>query len=214
MSETPTTPAPEAPPTPEAPPAGTPAAQVPPPEPSKVEELPEWAQRIIRETRKEAADNRGAKTAAEQRQQELMGNIAQALGLKTDDTPPDPAVLQQTLGEREGRIGALQSEVNAKDVELAAWRAAAKANARAESLLDSRAFVAQIAKLDPAADDFTAQLDEAVKKAVEANPGFRLQLPATPGQVGLGVAGGPTGSDVAPGMGRLRSAYSTSPTTH
>lgn len=210
-----TEPTPDPTPTPDPAPAPTPAAPAPAApalEATKVEELPEWAQKVIRETRKEAADNRGLKTAAEQKQQELMGSIAQALGLKPDDTPPDPAALQQTLGEREGRIAALQSETQAKDVELAAWRAAARQNARAESLLDSRAFVAQIAKLDPAADDFTAQLDEAVKKAVESNPGFRLHLPATPGQVGLGVAGGPTGSDVAPGMGRLRSAYATSPT--
>src|SRR5207237_7591606 len=135
-----------------------------------VEDLPDWAQRVIRDARKEAADNRGAKTAVEQERQQLLDGIAGALGLKKDDAPPDPQVLQQTLAEREGRIGSLENDVRVRDIELAAWRSASKQGANTPALLDSRSFLEQVAKLDPSTDDFTAQLDAAVKTALDQNP--------------------------------------------
>jgi hypothetical protein len=52
------------PPVPPAPPTGKPAPPAPPApanEPAKVEELPDWAQKLIRDTRKEAGDSRTAK---------------------------------------------------------------------------------------------------------------------------------------------------------
>lgn len=180
-----------------------------PPAPTKIEDLPDWAQKLIRDTRTEAATNRTAKTAAEQKQQEVLDGIAQALGLKKDDAPADPAVLQQSLGEREQRITTLEADVRTKDVELAAWRSASQQNVNAVALLDSRSFLTEVAKLDPATDDFGTQLDAAVKKAVEANPALRATSVPTPGSVGIGVTGSNGDASVSPGLGRLRQAYST-----
>lgn len=203
-------------PAPQSPPEAVPAPAAPPArpsatEPSSVEQLPDFAQKLIRDLRKEAADNRGAKTTAEQERQQLLDGIATALGIKSNDAPPDPQVLQQTLTEREGRIGALEGDVRARDLELAAWRAASTGGANAAALLDSRSFVTQLAKLDPAADDFTKQIDAAVKTALDANPTLRAAPTPTPGQAGIGVTGG-GGTPIAdmPARDLLRNSYGRS----
>jgi len=202
------TPEPAPTPTPDPPKPGDPA---PTPAPTKIEDLPDWAQKIIRDTRTEAANNRTAKTAAETQRQETLDGIAKALGLKSDDTPPDPAVLQQTLGEREQRIGSLESETRTKDVELAAWRSASRQGVNATALLDSRSFLTEVAALDPTTTDFVTQLDAAVKKAVETNPALRINTVVTPGAAGIGVTGSNGDASVTPGLGRLRQAYASSP---
>lgn len=221
MSEPTPAPAPEPSPTPTPTPAPAPTptpqpAPAPSPQPApgawdgKVESLPDPVQKVIRDLRKEAGDNRAAKTAVEQQQQQLLDTVAQALGLKKDDTPPDPAVLQQSISERETRITSLEADVRSKDVELAAWRSASRQGANTAALLDSRSFLAEVAKLDPASGDFTTQLDAAVKKALEANPSLRATPVPTPGAAGIGVTGSGAGTSVSPGMGRLRQAYTTS----
>lgn len=196
-----------------APPAPEPTPASPTPEPTKVEELPDWAQKLIRDTRNEAATNRTAKSEAEQRQQELLAGIAQALGLKKDEPPPDPAALQQTLSEREARIASVEADSRSKDVELAAWRAASEQGANAVALLDSRSFVAAVGQLDPSADDFQAQLDAAVKKALENNPALRATPVPTPGHAGIGVSGLGPAATAQPGMDRVRQAYASTPGT-
>jgi soluble lytic murein transglycosylase-like protein len=175
------------------------------PAPTKVEDLPDWAQKQIRDARAEAAENRVGKTAAEQQQQQLLDNMAKALGLKQDDTPPDPAILQRTLSDRETRIGSLESDLQARDVELAAWRAASRQGANAVALMDSRSFVTDVGKLDPHADDFSSQLDAAVKAALESNPVLRIAR----GDIGQGPRT-QTPVDPGPGMPRLRDAYASS----
>ena len=182
-------PTPEPTPTPLVP-APTPTPEPPAPEAKRVEELPDWAQKLIRETRDEAAKNRQGKTSAEQAQQETLAKIAQALGLQQEDTPPDPAELARTLGEREQRVSALEADTKAKDVELAAWRTASRLGADTTALLDSRSFLTSVAKLDPSGNSFDADLEAAVKKAMESNPSLRAPLAAPAGQAGIGVAGG------------------------
>lgn len=151
----------------------------PPPEPKGVDDLPDWAQKEIRTARKEAADRRGelrtlkdeqAKTA------ETLAAIGKALGLDADK-PPDPEQLQAQIAERDGQLEARDAAIRQQAVELAALRAAPKLGANPDALLDSRSFVATLESLDPAADDFAASLDEAITKALEANP----TLQATPG---------------------------------
>jgi hypothetical protein len=206
----------ETPPAPPAPPTATPAPPTPPPttggDPTKVEDLPEWAQNEIRKARKEAGDNRTAKNTAEQQRQEMLDGIAKALGLKTDDAPPDPAVLQQTVTQSQERISSLESDVRVRDVELAAFRAASQLGADAAALLDSRAFVSALAALDPGADDFAKQVEGAIKKAVDANPKFRANPIPAPGAAGIGSLG-QGGTPLADLDGRelLRHAYAQSP---
>lgn len=168
-----------------APPAGTgtPPAGTPAEEPGKVEDLPAWAQKIITDTRAEAATHRTGKTAAEQKLTEQMDGIAKALGLKQDE-PVDPAKLQQTVSEKDALL-------RTRDIELAAWQAADRAGAKASALLDSRSFVDAVSKLDPVADDFTTKLDAAVKTAVDANP--LLRAGQAPARGGSEFPGGPGG---------------------
>lgn len=179
--------------------------------PQRVEELPEWAQKEIRKARQEAGDQRTAKNAAEQDRQAMLDGIAKALGIKPDDAPPDPAALQSTIAESQARITALEADTKARDVELAAWRAASKAGANAPALLDSRSFVAELGGLDPSADDFGTRVDTAVKKALEANPALRANPLPTAGQVGIGATGSSGADAASPGMPRLVAAYASSP---
>jgi hypothetical protein len=148
-----------------------------------VSSLPPWAQKLITDVRAEAATHRTGKTAAEQKQAELLEGIAKALGLKQDE-PVDPAKLQQTVAEKD-------AIVRTQRVELAAWQAAARANANAAGLLDSRSFVEAVSKLDPDAQDFTAQLDAAVTAAITANP--LLKAGQAPPRGGGEFPGGPGG---------------------
>lgn len=166
--------------------------------PERVEDLPDWAQKLIRDTRQEAAAQRTGKSQVEQERQAMLDGIAQALGLKKDDAPPDPAKLQELLAQRQASIEQLNAQVRERAVEVEAFRAAAKAGADGSRLLDSRSFLAEVGKLDPAAGDFTARLDGAVQAALTANPGLRLVQIPTPGQAGIGASG--TG---APALGDM-----------
>lgn len=144
----------------------------------------EDAVKEFRSARREAANYRTQSKEQQQQQAEAMKGLAKAFGIDVgDDDPPDPAELQKQISQSQ------DSERQAR-VELAAYKAAKNHDADADALLDSRSFLDQVAKLDPAADDFASQLDAAVKASVEANP----KLKATPGggqNNGRGPAQGP-----------------------
>jgi hypothetical protein len=74
--------------TPETAPQGQESA----PQGEQIDSLPEWAQRIIRDTRKEAGDYRTRAKAASDEAQRIKDQAAIALGLKTPEAPADPAV--------------------------------------------------------------------------------------------------------------------------
>ncbi|GAA4059793.1 hypothetical protein [Actinomadura miaoliensis] len=140
-----------------------------------ISSLPEWAQKAIRDARAEAAKSRttAKQTAAEQARQDLAQQIGKALGLVKDgDKAPDPAQLAQELA-------ASQDEGRQARVELAVYKAAAKAGADPEALLDSRAFLAQIKDVDPGD---AKKISDLIKKAVESNPKVRaVQAPPASG---------------------------------
>lgn len=79
--------------------------------------LPEWAQKQIRDLRKEAGDHRTGKNAAETKHQEMLDSIAKALGLKGDEKP-EPDRLAQQLNELQEQFGASQRRTQV--LELAA----------------------------------------------------------------------------------------------
>ncbi|WP_441251190.1 hypothetical protein [Kitasatospora sp. McL0602] len=141
--------------------------------------------------RKEAASTRvSAKaSAAAEARTELAQQIGKALGLVQDDTPPDPAKLAEQITSQTARISELEAAARARDTELAVHSLAEKHGAKVGALLDSRAFVKAIGELDPAAKDFTAQLDAAIKQAVTDNPtAYRVAPPA--GRSGPDLTGG------------------------
>ena len=149
-----------------------------------VESLPEGAQKIIRELRKEDGDERVAKKTLEAIQKALNPDA------KAGDKP-DAEALTKALNDRATEAAeALQAKR-----ELAVFRIAAKQGADADALLDSRAFLAKIADLDPTK---TADLEKAIKDAVTSNPKLKSVL-----------AAGASGADFNGGTGEKRTAPTT-----
>jgi hypothetical protein len=137
----------------------------------KVESLPDAAQKMIRDLRGKDADERvAAKTLAA---------IQKALNpdAKGDEKPTAEA-LTKALTERDTAAKQAQTE-------LAVYRAANKQGADADALLDSRAFLAKIADLDPS--DAKA-LTKAITEAVNENP--KLKTVQVAGASGANFTGG------------------------
>lgn len=149
----------------------------------KVEDLPDWAQKIIREARKEAGDYRtAAKDAATKAQQEFGDKIAVALGLKPD-AATDPAALAANLTKS-------QSEGLQTKRELAVFKAAAAAGADPSKLLDRASFLTSIAGIDPTDG---AAIKTAIEAAIAADQTLKatravgastVETPGGPGEQG------------------------------
>ncbi|HWO65355.1 MAG TPA: hypothetical protein VNO31_35505 [Umezawaea sp.] len=131
-----------------------------------VKDLPAWAQRIIRSTRKEAEDSRKAVAAAETERQKQLDAIATALGLKKGEEI-DPAKLQAQLTTERDTAAAEATEARR---ELAVFKAADKHGANASELLDSRTFLKDVAALDPTDKGFDGEVADLIKAAVKENP--------------------------------------------
>lgn len=156
------------------PPVAPPAAPAATPS-EKVEDLPDWAQKIISETRAEAATNRSGKTAAEQK----LDAIQKAFNPDAGDEPADPVALAESLAQRD-------AEAKQAKTELATYKLAGTLGADAEALLDSRTFLAKIADIDPTD---TAGIKKAIEEAVNDNPKLKVVLAAP--KSGSNFSGGP-----------------------
>lgn len=189
-------------PTPAAPPAPK-ATEQDPATPEKVEDLPDWAQKQIRDLRKEAA---GSRTKATKAQQDAFREAARAVGFEIpDDGTVEPEKLTADLE-------AQKVEARTAKVELAVYRNAIKHSADADALLDSRAFLAKVTDLDPADAEFNTKVEAAIKAALTDNPKLRAAQAA--GTSSVDHAGGPgettdATSRAKPGVSRLRAAYET-----
>jgi len=164
---------PAAPPAPVQPPAPAQAAPAAPVQ-GKVEELPEWAQKLIADTRKEAGDNRVAKTAAETKAQSILDAIAKATGTAVET---DPAKLAADL------TAAQQTAATAAR-ELAVYKAASNL-ADPVKLLDRTSFTTAIAGIDPTDG---AALKAAIEAVVAADDTLKPARAA--GASGLDITGG------------------------
>lgn len=111
-------------------------------------------------TRRQAAEQQLADLQAEQANRKDA--LAAALGLK-----PDPAKLASELRTTQAKATADLAErdrlIRESQVEAAVLRAAAQVGADPDLLLDSRAFMAKVSRLDPSSSDFAAQLAAEVK---------------------------------------------------
>lgn len=141
----------------------------------KVEDLPDWAQKLIKDAREDAGKARttAKQTAAEEARNQLAQQIGKALGLVKDDEKPDPEKLTQQLT-------AAQAAQRQATVELAVFRNASKHQGDPAALLDSRSFLAKVADLDPTASDFETKVSNAIKDAVETNT--KLKAGQAPGR--------------------------------
>lgn len=178
-------PAPADPQVPAAPEPGGSAPQGGQQQPGTVEDLPEWARRTIRDLRNE---NAASRTKAKEREDALaafqtthqtqMDGIARALGLKPEEATPEQ--LQARADAADAAAASERARAATAQVELAAWRAAAVIGADPARLLDSRAFVATLDGLDPAAEGFAQTVTDRVSQAIEANPSWRAAVAPVP----------------------------------
>lgn len=150
---------------------------------NEVKDLPEWAQNLIKDTRKEAGDYRtAAKTAADAATKELTDKLAEALGIKD---PTDPAkLLEQAKASNEATTAellGLKRQISARD-------AASKGGANAALLLDSASFRTALDALEPADKTFEANLERLVKTTLETQP--HLKAARAAGASGVEMTGG------------------------
>lgn len=149
-----------------------------------VSALPDWAQKLIRDGRREAAENRVK--GKESGKSEVLETLAKALGLKTDEKP-DPEKLAADLASRDSKLKETRSQ-------LAVLKAAGKVKADPEAVLDSNSTMSKIGKLDPDDDDYESEVQRILADAVKANP-----------RLGIGTPIGAGGRDMAGGSGDSRS---------
>ncbi|MFF1416564.1 hypothetical protein [Streptomyces sp. NPDC058280] len=154
--------------------------------------------------RKEAGK---ARTAAKQQAADdavaaVTAKLGKALGFGDDDKAPTPEELTKALAERDSKLNERDAALRTKDVQLAVHGHAEKSGAKATALLDSRSFLASISELDPTAAGFGKALDEAIEKAVKANPSFAT---AAAGRSGGDLSGG-TGEGATKRTGSLAGA--------
>lgn len=101
---------------------------------------------------------------------DMLAKVAEALGLAAGDKAPDAGAIT-------AQLQAAQAAAAQQARENAVLRAASRLAADGDALLDSRAFLAQIAALDPAD---TAGISEAITTAMKDNPRYGAAGTATP----------------------------------
>lgn len=122
---------------------------------------PEDVKSALDDSRKWESRAKGNKAKADQLD-ELVKLIT---GQEDDGADPD---------KLKGALTAAQRETRVTKVENAVLKRAGKHEANATLLVDSRTFMDSVADLDPAADDFTSKLDDAIKKAVADNEALKV----------------------------------------
>jgi len=137
----------------------------------------------IAKLRKEnGAERTNAKQkAADDAVAQLTDKLAVALGIKKEGEKPTAEQLQTQLQERD-------TIARQAVTELAVYKSAGASDADPAALLDSRAFLATVADLDPASSDFQSKVGSAIKKAVTDNP--KLKAAPVVGSSTVDHAGG------------------------
>lgn len=157
--------------------------------------LPDWAQKIITDTRSEAAKHRTEKqTAAQQAQAAAQQRdaVLKALGLTQEGkaAPPDPDALA-------AQVEQLRATAWDNAAQAAIVRVSTGAGADPDALLDSHAFLdslKEFAEDDPNSVDFRTKMQAHVKKWVEQHPKLKTAPtgPARSGGDHPGGAGAPS----------------------
>ncbi|MFJ4585318.1 hypothetical protein [Streptomyces echinatus] len=119
--------------------------------------------------------------------------VTKALNPDGAEAEQDPAKLAAAVADRDKQLDQVAAELRTARVELAAYKAAGDQGARADRLLNSRAFADALAQLDPADAKFGEQLAAAIKSAVEADPDLYRATPAGPARGGGEFNGAPAG---------------------
>jgi hypothetical protein len=137
-----------------------------------VKSLPDWAQKVIADARKDAGDARtnAKQTAADEAKAEVAQIIGKALGL----VKGDPLTAEELAKE----VVTAKDTARSAQVELAVYKASGTHQANPVALLDSRTFLAKVAELDPSKTGFDAKVADAIKDAVKDHPELKATLAA------------------------------------
>lgn len=151
-------------------------------------------ERLVENLRGDVAAEKAKREAAEQKAQQdqadFMKKVAAAFGIDTgEEKPPTPEELAKQLDEARGETKASRDQARQTQVELAVYKSAGKHGGDPDALLDSRGFANAIAKLDPTSGSFNADVEKAVKQAVEANP--KLAAKPEPAKPAVPAGGAP-----------------------
>jgi hypothetical protein len=166
--------------------AAAPETQQPSEQAQDVSQLPDWAQKALKDARADAAKHRTtSKATAEQvsAEQAKLNKVLGALGLNAEgEEVPDPEALASQL--EEGR-----TELWSAKAELQIMRAAPKHGVNADALTDSVKFWESLGELDAGDPEFATKVDAAIIAAVKANPG--LKATSTAARSGGEMTGAP-----------------------
>lgn len=150
-----------------------------------VNALPDWAQKLIREARADAAKSRttAKQTAAEEARKAAYAEIAKKLGL----TNEGEEVSQE---EMDARLVQAQQEAFQSRVESQMTRLATRLGFDADAAMDSNRFMddlaaaldekddnspEHIANLDPRSSAFAAELERALTSVLDKHPRFKAR---------------------------------------
>lgn len=136
----------------------------------EVGDLPDWAQKLIKDARSDAAKARttakqeAATEAAAAATKKVTEDIGRALGLITDDTPEEEKLTPEQLQEL---LSGERSSTHAARTELAVFKAAQGGSFNAAALLDSKSFLDSLKGIDPGNAEAVA---EKIVAALDSNP--------------------------------------------
>ncbi|MFD7262100.1 hypothetical protein [Streptomyces sp. NPDC059874] len=140
------------------------------------------------------ATTRAEQAAAERDElRSALDAVTRALNPNGGEAEQDPTKLAAAVAERDRLLAEHAGELRSARVELAVARAAADQGARGDRLLNSRAFLASVADLDPTAAEFDTKLAAAITAAVTADPDLYRTAPAGPPRGGAEFHGAPAG---------------------
>ncbi|MGW3305893.1 hypothetical protein ACWDG9_04810 [Streptomyces sp. NPDC001073] len=164
---------------------------------SWLDELPDKARKEILRLRREAASNRVKAKNGGTEQSEQLQKVLKALGLETDGDNADQ------LNEK---LTAAQTDAKQRAVELAVYKAATKAGADPDALLDSRAFLNAVSALDHTGDTFDRDVLREVREAAKS-PKYRTAPARSGGNFGGSDSDGDRAAKAEPGRARLSAYY-------
>jgi hypothetical protein len=165
---------------------------------SWMDDLPDKARKEILRLRREAAANRVKAKNGGTEQSARLQKVLKALGLETDGDDADK------LNEK---LTAAQADAKQRAVELAVYKAATKAGADPDALLDSRAFLTTVSALDHTGDSFDKDVLREVREAAKT-PKYRSAPVRSGGNFGgFDSADGDRVAKADPGKARLAAYY-------
>lgn len=133
-------------------------------------------------------DRAKANKAAIDEHSKVLKALAQQAGIDVDGKP-DPDKLLADLSSRDEQLKQTR-------IENAVLKVASKHGADLDALLDSRTFLSELGELDPADKTFQANVDKAIKSAIEKNPRLKAATASSqPTQTQQQPPAAPSGGD-------------------